>query len=263
MTDVRRRGVPPPSPHWKGPLAQADRQRAVPIYGANRLRPKARSLAVPGRLAMLLLGIQIAGLLALAVGTLMNLGYFTEWHKVWLHNPSDQVQDIMNRRYHDTYGIAAGVLILLGVNTVLFTFTFVWWTQRAYRNLVTRELNVAWAYLGFFVPIVNLWKPKQIANRIWRGTVSSSLDRCVQWWWFGPYFLLLGVPIGWLMVFFGGGNGDYEVIGVVSAINLVLYATIPMALFQMIRRVTRSQEPLIVAARAQAEAERYANAASA
>jgi len=52
---------------------------------------------------------------------------------------------------------------------------FIVWFAPAYRNL--RVLGVpdlrfgpGWAIGAWFVPVLNLWRPKQIANDIWRGS---------------------------------------------------------------------------------------------
>lgn len=60
----------------------------------------------------------------------------------------------------------------------VFTLTavaFLFWFSRAYRNL--RALGAGglryghgWAVGAWFVPILNIWRPKQIANDIWRAS---------------------------------------------------------------------------------------------
>lgn len=77
---------------------------------------------------------------------------------------------------------------------------FVLWTSRVYRNLPALgadepRFRPVWAVLGWFVPVVSLWRPKQLIDdawRIgdpdlpptmtprWRGRPVSSL---LHWWW--------------------------------------------------------------------------------
>jgi Domain of unknown function (DUF4328) len=58
---------------------------------------------------------------------------------------------------------------------VVTAVCFIAWFHRAYRGLLllgaerTRH-GTGWAIGGWFVPILNLWRPKQIANEIWRGS---------------------------------------------------------------------------------------------
>ena len=74
---------------------------------------------------------------------------------------------------------------------------FLAWFSRAYRNL--GRLGVAglrytpgWALGAWFVPILNLFRPKQVANDIWRATDPRQHDTgwhgrdvspWLQWWW--------------------------------------------------------------------------------
>ena len=57
---------------------------------------------------------------------------------------------------------------------VLAVVAFIVWFHRAYRR--TAELGAdtryagGWAIGAWFVPILSLWRPKQIANDIWRGS---------------------------------------------------------------------------------------------
>jgi hypothetical protein len=73
----------------------------------------------------------------------------------------------------------------------------VWW-YRAYSNLPaltghSRRFGRGWAIGAWFVPILSLWRPKQIGNDIWRagdpeardnaGWTSLPVGQLVNWWW--------------------------------------------------------------------------------
>jgi hypothetical protein len=76
---------------------------------------------------------------------------------------------------------------------------FLLWFVRAYANLnplgSSRRFSVKWAGWGWFVPILALWRPKQIANDIWRGSdpehpertqdEDAPVARFVTAWWIG------------------------------------------------------------------------------
>jgi Domain of unknown function (DUF4328) len=93
--------------------------------------------------------------------------------------------------WNNIFGLAA--LVTAGV--------FISWFYRAYRNL--RRLGVqnlrygpGWAIGAWFVPILSLFRPKQIANDIWRGS-ERGVEVSVQWrqvevpalihWWWGLF----------------------------------------------------------------------------
>lgn len=69
-------------------------------------------------------------------------------------------------------------LIVAVVQTIVFAFAaffFVRWLHHAYRNLRAlgaRTLRFAThtAVWSWFVPILNLWKPKQVINDVWRAS---------------------------------------------------------------------------------------------
>ncbi|MDQ3571448.1 MAG: DUF4328 domain-containing protein [Actinomycetota bacterium] len=106
-------------------------------------------------------------------------------------------------------GIAVGVSYL-----AVALFAFIPWFHRAYANL--RRLGVqhmrykpGWAIGAWFIPIFNLFRPKQIANDIWRASATDATvgnqtwherpaGTVVHWWW--GLFLLAGFVVG------GAGN---------------------------------------------------------
>ena len=254
MTDVTHRSIAPPSPHYTGPLPGQYAPMSAGRYEVMKLRPEACSLAVPAALCTLLIGTIIVTLVVVAAEWLVNTGYWPELHDVSSdYTDLDTLLQVMNHKYSDFYGVSAAAVSLFVVCFVLLIPTFIWWFQRAYRNLAYRDFHPAWAYVGWFVPIVNLWKPKELANRIWRISVSPTLSIPIQWWWFGPW-AMLGIN------FFNnqamqqaGRDGNYEAIGVLLGLGVLTQATVPVAGLLMIRTVTRAQERLIVAARANAD----------
>ena len=76
----------------------------------------------------------------------------------------------------DANDIRQGVIALVELAFFVATaVVFLMWFSRAYRNverLGARPLRFSggWAIGAWFVPFLNLWRPKQIANDIWRGS---------------------------------------------------------------------------------------------
>jgi hypothetical protein len=73
-------------------------------------------------------------------------------------------------------------LVVLGL-WVIAAVAFIRWFSAAYRNVGafghTHRFRTGWAVGGWFVPILSFWRPKQIANDIWRGSdpaVPPHLD---------------------------------------------------------------------------------------
>lgn len=86
---------------------------------------------------------------------------------------------------NDSRQVAIGgvqLLVLLGTG-----IAFIIWFHRCYRNLlafpVTKlRFGTGWAIGAWFVPILNSFMPKQIANDIWRGSSPSVKDDHHEVW---------------------------------------------------------------------------------
>jgi len=73
--------------------------------------------------------------------------------------------------------IRQGIVALLYLaGTITAAVFFIRWFHRAYENLdglgaaTVRRYGTGWAIGSWFVPFLNLWRPKQIANDIWKGS---------------------------------------------------------------------------------------------
>ena len=83
---------------------------------------------------------------------------------------------------------------LLGA-TLLTIITFIRWLSRAYRNVepltgAAPRFRTSSAIWGWFVPILALWRPKQIVNDVWRSGGVERQPWFVTGWWI--VFLLSG-----------------------------------------------------------------------
>lgn len=106
----------------------------------------------------------------------------------------------------DTTDLREGVVALLTlIAFVVAVVMFIRWFRRAYANLPALgagNLRFAtwWTIGAWFIPIVNLFRPKQIANDIWRGSdperqrdqepswEGGHVPALFQWWW--AFFLV-------------------------------------------------------------------------
>lgn len=168
------------------------------------------------------------------------------------------------------FSLLSVVLFLLAAETFLVWFFF------AYRNLDAigaprRRYAVGWALGAWFVPMVNLVRPKRIADEIWLGSMNAVPVRTghggrgtpghvVHLWW----ALLLAVPV----VAVGGvlglealverANGgaepslDAELASLaggfaISVVSDVLLAAAGVACVFMVHRVSRAQQRAAVA----------------
>jgi len=85
------------------------------------------------------------------------------------------------------------VALLAFIVLIVAAVFFIRWFHRAYRNLRPLEgseprFKTWWAIGGWFIPIWNLFRPKQIANDLWRssrapGEPANYVPALFQWWW--------------------------------------------------------------------------------
>jgi eukaryotic-like serine/threonine-protein kinase len=109
--------------------------------------------------------------------------------------------DIVTQDDVDTTDLREGVVALLTlIAYIVAVVMFIRWFRRAYANLPAlgaENLRFAkwWTIGAWFIPIVNLFRPKQIANDIWRGSDPEAqrehepswdgghVPALFQWWW--------------------------------------------------------------------------------
>ena len=69
---------------------------------------------------------------------------------------------------------------------------FILWLRRCYANLDgiggRRRYSVRWAIWGWFVPVMSLWRPKQIVNDLLSCDPRPHSRTLVNWWW--AFFLV-------------------------------------------------------------------------
>lgn len=145
----------------------------------------------------------------------------------------------------------ANVLIL-----VLTAVAYLWWSYRMHRNLralgVTRlELSSGWAIGGFFVPIMNLFRPCEVMCEVARGSdpqaYSSTFHHwnrgqvtpLVGFWW--ALFLLKNIVAQVAQVMFKTTSDKSSAVNAEMTAQF-LSAVAAVITILMIRRLTQNQE---------------------
>ena len=109
--------------------------------------------------------------------------------------------DVTAAHASDNQTSVIGIVELVAL--VIAGVCFIAWFRRAYGNLLrlgaaSTRYAPGWAIGAWFVPILNVWRPKQIANDIWRGSDPSrhgeqpSWSEPVPpllWFWWGAWLL--------------------------------------------------------------------------
>ena len=95
------------------------------------------------------------------------------------------------------------ILVLLAYGAVYYVVSSLWLHRSrkfatALNSYHPQRLGAAWVWLGWLVPIVNLWFPYLIVRDIAGATDGGDKGRSavVAWWWLGIAAWLLGLPDG-------------------------------------------------------------------
>lgn len=136
-------------------------------------------------------GLAWGAIVCLGISSLLYVGRIVA--AFGLHSAAGGEGDVSGA--HHTYGIWLG---LGGLAALVSAVVFMAWFNRGYRNL--RRLGVqsmryglGWAIGAWFIPIFSFFRPKQIANDVWRGSErgvevsagwrSVEVAPLVHWWW--------------------------------------------------------------------------------
>jgi Domain of unknown function (DUF4328) len=67
------------------------------------------------------------------------------------------------------------------------------WFHRSYKNLRAvggeQRYGQGWSIRAWFIPILNLFRPKQIANDIWQGSDPTHPTMTLLNWWWAAFFV--------------------------------------------------------------------------
>jgi hypothetical protein len=171
---------PPEQPERPAPAPPAAR-RGAPAYTP---RPNYKPIAIRAHILRWWL---VAGIFVNAAVTVLNAV-----HLSILDPDSFAGSDAVVASDERLAAGGAALLATFLVSTILWLL----WFHRAYRNVesfgsIAMRFGTGWAVGAWFVPILNLFRPKQIANDIWRGTdpqpppgwTTPPVAPLVHWWW--------------------------------------------------------------------------------
>jgi hypothetical protein len=183
--DSEAPGIADPMP---GTSEEPDRPPPSAGPPASAPRPRARFEPLRGRLRLVLIVLALiaAADVAAVVSDLLELHLFDRVEA------GEQITETEATNNDDRQG-AVGIVQLL----LLVVGAIVWirWFHRAYCNLGAirgvRRFGTGWAIGSWFVPLLGLWRPKQIANDI-----ARVVYRGREPWWLTAWWLV------WIMVTF-------------------------------------------------------------
>jgi len=199
---------------WLGSDSKAAREQERRREAARRAESEGRASArpegldayrdpsTPARLAKTWLAI-MAGLTALVAA--LEIGHL---NLISGKTTAGMSLSVAQQVDEDSHTLATVYILVLIAHLFCAAF-FVAWTWRAYRNVTALgaqrlRFGTGWAIGGWFVPILGLWRPKQIVDDIWRTsepTAPAALrphlwrdtrtSALLAWWW--AFFVIANI----------------------------------------------------------------------
>jgi Protein kinase domain/Domain of unknown function (DUF4328) len=167
----------------------APRPNAAPPMSAAPTPPVSRfeSPVPPADWVRRVLWLEIA---VAAVGVVANLRETWIWHRLLGEPPGPGTPSALSDLVFGAEGL---VLLLVAV-------LFLAWFRRVYRNLEALgarglRFKAGWAVWGWFVPVLGLFRPKQLLNDVWRASDPDlpaddpaswrrrPVPGVLTWWW--------------------------------------------------------------------------------
>jgi hypothetical protein len=170
--------------YWDGTAWTTWHRRAAPTTPPPRFRP----LVTPARIVVMLLAAYLV-VTAIAV--------VSDWVQLVLVNRLAEDQSAVTQaelNSSDARQNLIGTLqLVLRVTTGV---TFVIWFRRAYQNLSAMGIEslrfeAGWTVWGWFVPFLNLVRPKQLMDDIWRATDPTLPEQPGDAWKKRPVALVV------------------------------------------------------------------------
>lgn len=134
---------------------------------------------------------------------------------------------------------------------------FIWWFHRAYKNVVSlgavrMRYGTGWTIGAWFVPFLNLVRPKQIMNDIWRSSdpqlpaqraewSGNPVSALINWWW--ALFVISAVMGRVLIQMSRGADSlpEFMDLSRMTLLSEVIYVVSAVLAIEVVRRVTARQ----------------------
>jgi uncharacterized protein DUF4328/uncharacterized protein DUF2510 len=238
---------PSRSRYWSG-TAWTSWHRSGP--GTPSPPPPYRPLGTLARVVVLLLA---------AYFVVTAIGVVSDWMELELINRVTEDQAAVSQAELDASDARQGLIGILQLLIYLVTgVMFIIWFRRAYRNLVawgteSLRFEAGWTVGGWLVPFLNLVRPKQIMNDLWRATAPElPVEPGIAWkhvrvplvvhaWWL---LFLLSLAVGIVASNLGGEASTLEEFrraGIVTLLSDALILPAAVLACLVVNQITQRQ----------------------
>lgn len=190
---------------------------------------------------------------------------------LWVGLNSEVEDFVFDRMTIEEFGEASADYSLMSVvSWVVIAVTgllFVVWLWRAYRNLDAFSVTMKrypdlWVWLGWFVPFMQFWRPKQVINDAWRGSEPAARYPDGSWlsrpvpllmtaWWALYVFTTFSefVSAWWLIDLTSEGVSASNAWRLVTEIGVALDAVLAAVVVHLLTARQHARHDFILAVR--------------
>ncbi|MBP8534332.1 DUF4328 domain-containing protein [Streptomyces sp. MK37H] len=247
-------GTPTPSayatPHAHasgGPAYQMSQPTTQPWQGGyqtpmgfpaqgTRLRP-IRGLATA---LMSMFGIWL-------VLTLLDMALNISLLDAYFARDSGVVPDDLHTKRSDVEAMDSGT----GVAALVLVVLWLVWFRTAYINSTVlnpgrQRFGSGYSVGAWFIPIAQLWLPKQIANDVWTSSTPPGPGRrgraVLHWWWTFFVIMFLMFPVNGISEIVGDNSQDQRPTIAISIVDDSIGILTALLAIAVVRRITKMQE---------------------
>ncbi|MEV8060542.1 DUF4328 domain-containing protein [Streptomyces antimycoticus] len=225
--------VPPPAQPWQGGYQTPV---GYPAQG-TRLKP-IRGLATA---LMSMFGIWLVlTLLDMALNIALLDTYFSL-------DSGTATDDMLYSKKSDVEAMDSGT----GVAALVLVVLWLVWFRTAYINSTVlnpgrQRFGSGYAVGAWFIPIAQLWLPKQIANDVWTSSTPPGPGRrgrgVLHWWWTFFVIMFLMFPVNGISEIVGDNIREQRPRVALSIADDVIGILTALLAIAVVRRITKMQE---------------------
>ncbi|CDR08114.1 protein kinase domain-containing protein [Streptomyces iranensis] len=155
--------------------------------------------------------------------------------------------DLLYSKRSDAEAMDSGT----GVAALVLVVVWLVWFRTAYINSTVlhpgrQRFGSGYAVGAWFIPIAQLWLPKQIANDVWDSSTPPGPGRrgraVLHWWWMFFIVMFLMVPADGIVEIATGSDRDPRPSAIVNIIDDSIGILTALLAIAVVRRITKMQE---------------------
>ncbi|MBD3010329.1 MULTISPECIES: DUF4328 domain-containing protein [unclassified Streptomyces] len=155
--------------------------------------------------------------------------------------------DLLYSKRSDVEAMDSGT----GVAALVLVVLWLVWFRTAYINSTVlnpgrQRFGSGYAVGAWFIPIAQLWLPKQIANDVWTSSTPPGPGRrgraVLHWWWTLFVIMFLMFPVNGISEVIGDNSREQRPSVIISIIDDSIGVLAAVLAIAVVRRITKMQE---------------------